>query len=96
MSMEAYSKAVFFMLARWHSMTVDVRMGTTCLGNLEMLRATRTSMRAAVVWSLMAMSDLTSVYECSSISARVSSDGGFVLSASSCLTVLNSLSWATR
>lgn len=36
MSIAAYSNAVFFMPARLHSMMVDVRMGTTCLGNLEM------------------------------------------------------------
>jgi len=34
--MAAYSKAVFFMPARLHSMMVEVRMGTMCLGNLEM------------------------------------------------------------
>mmetsp|Transcript_36982 Transcript_36982/g.82212 ORF Transcript_36982/g.82212 Transcript_36982/m.82212 type:complete len:214 (-) Transcript_36982:3803-4444(-) len=60
-NIEAYSKAVFLRPARWHSITVDVRMGTTCLGNLEMLRATRISIRAAVVWSSMAMRLLTSV-----------------------------------
>ncbi len=49
-----------------------------------------------MVWSLMAMSDLTSVYECNSISARISSEGGLVFSASSCLTVEKSLSCATR
>lgn len=36
MSMAAYSKAVFLRPARLHSMMVEVRMGTTCLGNLEM------------------------------------------------------------
>mmetsp|Transcript_29013 Transcript_29013/g.78132 ORF Transcript_29013/g.78132 Transcript_29013/m.78132 type:complete len:225 (-) Transcript_29013:3639-4313(-) len=61
MSMAAYSKADFFRPARLHSMIVDVRMGTMCLGNLEMFLATRTSMRAAVVWSLMATRLLTRV-----------------------------------
>lgn len=61
-----------------------------------MLLTTRTSMRAAVVWSLIAMRLLTRVYECSSMSARMSSEGGLVLSASSCLAVPNSLSCATR
>ncbi len=45
--------------ARWHSMTVDVRMGTTCAGNLEMLFATRTSNRAPA-----AQSPETSVVVC--------------------------------
>jgi hypothetical protein len=47
MSIDAYSKAVFRSPDRWHSMTVEVRMGTTWAGNLEMLRETRISMRAA-------------------------------------------------
>jgi hypothetical protein len=34
MRVMAYSRALFFIPARWHSMTVEVRMGTTCLGNL--------------------------------------------------------------
>lgn len=47
MSIDAYSKAVFRNPDLWHSMTVEVRMGTTCAGNFEMLRETRISMRAA-------------------------------------------------
>ena len=46
-SMAAYSKAVLFMSALWHSITVEVRMGTTCLGKRVMLRATLTSILAA-------------------------------------------------
>jgi hypothetical protein len=38
----AYSSALRRMPARWHSITVDVRMGTTWRGKREMLRATRT------------------------------------------------------
>jgi hypothetical protein len=34
MSVAACSKAVVFSPARWHSITVEVRIGTTCLGNL--------------------------------------------------------------
>jgi hypothetical protein len=37
MSIEAYSKEVFLRPARWHSMTVEVRIGTTCAAHLEML-----------------------------------------------------------
>ena len=37
MSIEAYSKDVFLRPARWHSMTVEVRIGTTCAAHLEML-----------------------------------------------------------
>ena len=33
--------------ARWHSMTVDVRMGTTCLGKWTMSAETLISMCAA-------------------------------------------------
>jgi hypothetical protein len=36
MSIAAYSKAVFLRPALLHSMMVEVRMGTMCLGNLEM------------------------------------------------------------
>jgi hypothetical protein len=36
MSIAAYSKAVFLSPALLHSMMVEVRMGTMCLGNLEM------------------------------------------------------------
>ena len=43
----ANSSAVRFMPARTHSMTVEVRMGTTCAGNLEMFRETRAKSRAA-------------------------------------------------
>jgi hypothetical protein len=37
MSIEAYSKDVFLRPARWHSMTVEVRIGTTCAAHLEKL-----------------------------------------------------------
>lgn len=43
--------ALCLSLARWHSITVEVRMGTWCLGNLLMFRATRTRSRAARRWS---------------------------------------------
>ncbi len=36
MSIAAYSNAVFFSPALLHSMMVEVRIGTMCLGNLEM------------------------------------------------------------
>jgi hypothetical protein len=45
-SMEAYSNAVLFKPERWHSITVEMRIGVTCAGNLLMCRATRMSIRA--------------------------------------------------
>jgi hypothetical protein len=36
----AYEKAEFFSPDLWHSMTVEVRIGTTWDGNLEMFFAT--------------------------------------------------------
>lgn len=44
-NMEANSNAVDFKPERWHSMTVDVRIGTTWAGNFVMLRATLTNSR---------------------------------------------------
>jgi hypothetical protein len=60
MSTVAYSSAVLFMPALWHSITVEVRMGTMWRLKALIWRATRTSMSAALAWSLMAISDLTS------------------------------------
>ena len=38
MSIEAYVNAESYRPDLWHSITVDVRMGTTCAGNLGILR----------------------------------------------------------
>jgi len=46
MSIDEYSKAIPRSPARWLSMTVEVRIGTTCIGNLEIFRATRMSILA--------------------------------------------------
>lgn len=51
MSVDAYSNAEFRSPARWHSITVEVSTGTTCVGKREMLRATLSSIRAAPSWS---------------------------------------------
>merc|ERR1719409_2708313 len=59
--------------ARWHSITVEVRMGTWWLGNFEMLLATRINMRAAEAWSPILMWDLTRMYECNVTKLRYSS-----------------------
>lgn len=50
-NVEAYSNAELRSPARWHSITVDVRMGTTCVGKHEMLRATLINILAAPSWS---------------------------------------------
>lgn len=46
--------------ARWHSMTVEVRMGTTCRGKAAIRSATSSSRRAAPSWSPCRTSTRTS------------------------------------
>ena len=48
----AYSKPVFLKPDRWHSITVEIRMGVTCAGNLLMCLATRISMRALALHNI--------------------------------------------
>eukprot|EP00967_Tisochrysis_lutea_P003980 scaffold4757_cov28-Tisochrysis_lutea.AAC.1 len=96
MSVVAYSNAEPRRPARWHSMTHEVRMGTMCEGKREMLRATRQSRRAAVMWSLILMSGLTSTYECNSMRLCASSCGTRIRAPESSLYVSKSIWCATR
>lgn len=70
-------------------------MGTWCLGNLLMLRATRTSRRAARAWFPPLACFLTIRYECRSRRARAS---GWGTRRPSCIIhwqVSNKKLWAT-
>ena len=68
-NMTAYSYADALSPARWHSMTVDVKICTWWSGNFEMDCATRRSIRAAPVWSFALTNGLTRRYECSNTNA---------------------------
>mmetsp|Transcript_200 Transcript_200/g.593 ORF Transcript_200/g.593 Transcript_200/m.593 type:complete len:207 (-) Transcript_200:947-1567(-) len=95
-SVVACSKAAARSPERWHSMTVEVIMGTTCMGKREMCLHTRMSMRAPLRWSPSFVSGRTSTYEWRSMRLSASSCGTRMRCAVSSRWVSKRMPWAMR